>query len=136
MLSVRRKIINLAGLTVLVLAAPTAASAVSVSSNDGSGHQSLTSKYNNGWAASGKLKSTTGNKVYYAGNVIYNSYPDYDCGRYSTNTTSLSLVTRGGSCSQFPPPPGPSADAAKYKVCRDRTGLPDGCGSWSGRDSF
>jgi hypothetical protein len=120
-----------AGLVVAIV--PTAAHAVGVSSSDGSGDQHITSIGNTSWASTGSLRSTSGNNVYFAGLLVYNFYTDHDCGRYTPNTSSSAYVTRGGTCAQYPNIP-PDPDAAKYKVCRDRTGLPDGCGSWSQRE--
>lgn len=100
-----------------------------MSSNEGSGIQYVVQWYSNGWEATGNLKSTHGNPVYYSGLVVHNLWPDETCGRYSTNTTSLTAVTRGGSCTHFPT--GSAADGARFRVCRDLTGLPDTCGTWS-----
>ncbi|MGL5824421.1 MAG: hypothetical protein ACRCYU_06230 [Nocardioides sp.] len=121
------------GVSVAVI--PAAAYAVGVSSNDGSGSQSVTKEYNNGWEASGTLRSTSGDRVYFSGRVVYNFYSDAYCGRYTRNTSDTSGVSRGGSCSHIPYP-GPSADGARFQVCRDRRYRPDPCGSWSSEDSF
>lgn len=66
---------------------PGTAWAVTVSSNDGSGSQSLTGWSDDSWSASGKLKSTSGRAVYFSATRVYDSAPDYVCagndeGRY------------------------------------------------------
>ncbi|WP_162598729.1 hypothetical protein [Nocardioides gilvus] len=129
-----KKIMRSLGLAMAVVLIPASAYAVNLSSNDGNGTQTVTSHGDQSFTSTGKLRSNTGKKVYYRGIVIYNNYTDYTCDRISSNTTSKSYVTRGGSCSQLAPIP-PSADAAGWKVCRDRTGLPDGCGSM-GKQNF
>jgi hypothetical protein len=117
--------LTLAGAVAL---APTSAMAVVVSSNDGYGHQHWISHEDQSFTSTGKLQSTSGERVYYRGVVVYNSYPDYTCDRISPNTTSSSPVVRGGSCAQVIPIP-PSADAAAWKICHDIAFFPDGCGS-------
>lgn len=114
----------------LMLAAPGAALAVGVSSNDGSGSQYINQWYGCGASTYGSLRSTSGNAVYYAGRQMFNNTTDSDVGRYTTNTTSSSLVNKGGQV-------GPTSTCAysssftgiKVRICRDRSGLPDGCGS-------
>jgi hypothetical protein len=102
--------------------------AVTLSSNDGYGNQHWTSHGDQSFSGTGQLESTSGNPVYLRGVVVYNNYPDYTCDRISSNTTSPTLVTRGGSCAQLLSIP-PSADAAGWKICHDVTAFPDGCGS-------
>jgi hypothetical protein len=114
---------------------PTAAYAVNVSSNDGSGTQSVTGWSGDTWAASDTLKSSAGNAVYFSGNRVYDSAPDYVCnanneGRYTTNTASTSGVSKGGSCGAFGLFPG-NVDGAQFRVCRDIQIVSDPCGSWS-----
>lgn len=123
-----KKLLRVAALTLSVALAPAAAFAGNVSSNDGNGYQRVTDHGDQWFKSTGNLRSNTGNKVYYRGIVVYNNYTDYTCDRISDNTTSASYVTRGGYCSQDIPIP-PSADGAGWKICRDRTGVPDGCGS-------
>lgn len=132
---VMNRIIKMVAAAAVVAMIPSAAWAVNVSSNSGSGAQKVTTGYAHGFKATGTLKSTSGHKVYYAGLVVYNYYTDEECGRYTSNTTSTSAVSIGGTCSDGRVLP-PTADAAKFRVCRDRTGLPDTCGSWSSKDNF
>lgn len=110
----------------LLLAAPTAAYAVNVSSNDGSGTQSVDAWYPNGAMLKGSLRSTHGNPVYFSGQVVYDWEPDFIVGRYTSNTSSTSAVSRGGPVTYVN-----GADGAKARVCRDRANYPDPCGSWS-----
>lgn len=110
---------------------PTAAFAVSVSSGSGSGSQSRTSSYSNGAKVSGTLKSTSGNTVYYQGKVALGGCNDVSTGRYSSNTSSTTSVTRGGTittnkgiC---------SFQGVHSKICRDVPAAPDLCGPYSSR---
>lgn len=121
-------------ISLVLLAMPTAAFAVNVSSSDGSGNQSVTTKYSNGFAASGSLKSTSGQPVYFSGDVVFDSYPDSACGRYTTDTMSTTPMSRGGDClvtTWFV-----NADGAKYQVCKNVSFAPDVCGSWSSTERF
>jgi hypothetical protein len=108
--------------------APASAMAVSLSSNDGVGRQHWTAHGDQWFVSTGKLRSTSGANVYLRGVIVYNSYPDYTCGRLTENTNLAYLVTRGGSCQQDLPIP-PTADAAAWKICHDVAVFPDGCGS-------
>lgn len=81
------------------LAEPVGALAVNVSSHDGSGTQSPATWYSNGAKLDGTLKSTSGNPVYYSGKVNISISSDVTVGRYTSNTTSSSSVTRGGTVS-------------------------------------
>ncbi|WP_418058480.1 hypothetical protein [Pimelobacter simplex] len=129
-----KRLFRVLGLALAAALIPASAWAVNLSSNDGNGSQRVTSHGDQSFSSTGNLRSNTGNNVYYRGIVIYNSYTDYTCNRITSNTSSSSYVTKSGSCSQVFPIP-PSADAAGWKICRDRTGLPDGCGS-QGRENF
>ncbi len=128
-----KRIARVAILTMWCLALPAAAYAVNVSSSDGSGTQSRTTTYNNGAVVSGNLKSTAEYPVYYQGRV---DWPQWYCsdstvGRYSTDTTSTSAVTRGGIIAATPGA-GCSSAGVLSKVCRNKPNLtPDSCGSWS-----
>lgn len=124
-----RKIMRIFMLTASLAFTPATAWAVNVSSDDGSGTQHVETWYKNGADMSGWLKSTHGDPVYYAGEVVYNYYPDEECGRYSPNTTSKDLVKRGGICATQPTIP--TADGMRAKVCEDRNNWPDDCGAWS-----
>ncbi len=110
---------------------PTAAFAVSVSSGSGSGSQTRTASYSDGAAVSGTLKSTSGNAVYYQGIVDLGGCNDVGVGRYSTNTSSTSSVTRGGTISTAKGLC--SFQGVRSKICRDISGAPDLCGPWSTR---
>ncbi|WP_410814961.1 hypothetical protein [Micromonospora sp. 067-2] len=127
-----RKVMTFAVLTFVALAVPTAGMAVNVSSSDGSGTQTATTKYSNGAYLDGTLKSTSGNPVYYSGLVVLNNCGDVNDGRYTGNVTSQSGQGAGGTVSAPPPilPPC-SLDGEKARVCRDKSGQPDPCGSWS-----
>lgn len=122
-------------LGLLLALMPTVAFAVNVSSNEGSGTQSVTGWSDDTWSASGTLRSTSGHAVYYSGNRVYDNAPDYVCngngeGRYTTNTTSTAGVSKGGSCGAFGVFPG-NVDGARFRVCRDVQIVSDPCGSWS-----
>lgn len=115
------------GLGVSLALIPGAALAVNVSANDGSGEQHRVTSYSNGAAVTGTLKSTSGKKVGYNGKVALNNCSDADTGRYSSNTTSTSGITAGGTITTFPG--GCGVQGVKSRVCTVRTGLPDACGS-------
>lgn len=120
---------------VAIAFAPSAAYAVNVSSSGGNGTQVVTVGYDNGFSASGQLrKASAGSPVYYSGLVVYNNSQDKSCGRYTTNTSSTTYVTKGGSCSVYNPLR--DADGAKFRVCSDEYLWPDACGSWSPKDGF
>lgn len=109
---------------------PSAAFAVSVSANDGSGVQDRVRYYqSNGHYVdvSGTLKSTSGKTVYYSGKVARGGCVDLNTGRYSTNTSSLSSVTRGGT--MFMALTGCTFQGVKSRVCTVRNNFPDACGS-------
>jgi hypothetical protein len=121
-----------AAASVVFVAAPATAFAVSVSSNDGSGSQNISTWYPCGASTYGTLKSTSGNPVYYGGLSAFNNTPDEDWGRYTSDTSSRTAVSRGGRI-------GPTTNCAdahlftgvKTHICRDRNNFPDGCGSWA-----
>lgn len=115
-----------AALALAFALAPTAAFAVNVSSNDGSGQQGVAEWYVNGARLTGTLKSTHGNPVYFAGHVIYDWAPDKTVGRYTTNTSSTSGASRGGIVADRN-----GADGVRVRICRDRNNLPDPCGDYS-----
>ncbi len=126
---------RIVALAVVLLGIPTTAWAVNVSSNEGSGTQSISGWADDTWASTGTLKSTSGKAVYYSGNRVYDWAPDYlcdngDAGRYTTNTTSTSGVSKGGTCGAFGIYPG-NVDGAQFRICRDIQFIPDPCGSWS-----
>jgi hypothetical protein len=126
-----RTLISFACLTAIAIAAPTAAMAVNVSSNDGFGVQSPSRWYSNGAILSGDLRSTAGSPVYYSGLVVINNCGDHDDGRYTNNVTSRSATSASGTVTGtigFWPC---SFDGVKARVCRDINNLPDSCGSWS-----
>lgn len=116
--------------TLMLMAAPAAAFAVNVSSDDGSGTQSVNNWYEGGASLTGTLKSTAGNPVYYSGVRVYDNSLDENDGRYDSNVTSTTAVAHGGFL-------GTTAnvatklDGVKVRICRDRSGLPDPCGSYS-----
>ena len=116
------------GLTLALM--PASAYAVSVSSGSGSGTQYRDRSYNNGARVTGYLKSTQGNAVYYQGRVDLGGCNDDTIGRYSSNTTSLTSVTRGGTISTALGLTC-SFQGVRSKICRDISGAPDLCGSWS-----
>jgi hypothetical protein len=127
-----KRVISTLVSAIVVTAVPAGARAINVSSNDGSGTQSLVARGKWSWSASGTLKSTSGKPVYYQGRIHYNGLlaTDETCGRYTSNTSSTSAVSTGtNTCS------GPiridTADAADYKICRDISGAPDSCGPYA-----
>ena len=124
-----KRFLKVGVLTLSLVALPSAAYAVNVSSNDGSGTQSRTGSLSNGGATvTGSLRSTTGNTVYYAGRIQLPCGADDNTGRYSSNTSSTSLVTRGGSI-QGTFLHSCAADGVKSRICKVNNNLPDGCGS-------
>lgn len=120
-------------LTLLMVGSPVAAEAVSVSSAHGVGTQYREKSYNNGAKVTGKLRvKVAGNiKVYYEGRVDWPSAAcaDKTIGRYSSNTASKTLTTRGGTISMFA---GTCKNAkVKSRISRDITNAPDPSGKWS-----
>ena len=115
---------------VAMTVAPAAAFAVNVSSNDGSGTQSVSTWYRSGGYLKGTLKSTAGNPVYYNGELVIDNAVDVPWGRYTTDTTSTTGVQKPGqvgtTSSSFDP-----IDGIHVKVCRNRANVPDPCGGWS-----
>jgi len=125
-----RRVAKIAAVATLMTMLPAAAFAVKVSSNDGSGTQSKVESYANGADVTGTLRSTSAKGVYYSGKVALSSCEDKSTGRYTSNTTSTSAVTRGGTITTGLPIGWPCGyQGVKSKVCRDITALPDACGS-------
>lgn len=127
-----RRILGAMALAGALTPALITACAVSVSSSHGSGTQFRTATYNNGAKVNGTLKSTSGITVYYHGRV---TYPQIYCsatniGRYSTDTTSLTPVTRGGTITSFPGIGCNGADV-QSRVSRNIPNFPDTSGKWS-----
>lgn len=122
----------LAAVVVFVLAGATAAlaNAVSFSSNDGIGNAGVTKHARDGGYVKGAILSTTGNKVYIGGKIVYKNNTDPTC-RASQETTSTSGVSVAQWC--IVPIQIGTYDGMQFRVCRARTGLPDGCGSWSAK---
>ncbi|MGD9959258.1 hypothetical protein [Nocardioides sp.] len=121
-----------AAASIFLLAAPTAAYAVGVSSGDGQGAQTVHDWHPCGLDTGGWLKSTDGHPVYFAGMTTWkNLIPDENVGRYTRSTTSADYVTRRGligsdrSCASHN-----SFTGVKVRICRDRPLMPDSCGSW------
>lgn len=117
--------LSVAGALILI---PSAGYAVNVSSGDGYGNQHRTQSYSNGAYATGSLTSTHGSSVYYSGRVDLSWCSDVTVGRYSSNTSSTSGVTRGGYivtsaglCQ--------GVQGVRSRVCKVRNNLPDPCGS-------
>lgn len=78
----------------------------------------------------GKLRSTHGDPVYYNGDEVIDNAIDIGVGRYTTDTTSTSYVSKGGTigsnnCTANP------IDGIHVKVCRNKSFFPDPCGSWA-----
>ena len=130
-LSFAQKAISVVAFTALAVAAPAAALAVNVSSSDGSGSQSVTTWYSNGATVAGNLKSTSGSNVYYSGATVLNNCEDPVYGRYSSNTSSTTAVSRGGTFTKSNGSWPCSFDGVKMRVCKDVNNLPDPCGGWS-----
>lgn len=127
-----RKVMTFVALTFVALAVPTAGMAVSVSSSDGSGSQTVGRQYSNGAYLTGPLKSSVGNPVYYSGLVVLNNCSDHNDGRYTGNVTSRTGQTAAGDVTVTPPITWPcSLDGEKARVCRDINNQPDPCGGWS-----
>jgi hypothetical protein len=130
-LTTTRKALTVLCLVTLALAAPTAAMAVNVSSNDGSGVQNATAWLSGGIYMDGNLRSTHGNPVYYSGLIDFSQWwcDDVDDGRYTGNVTSTSGMNAGGAVQTASG--ACTVQGGKAKVCRDINNLPDSCGSWS-----
>jgi hypothetical protein len=128
-----KKLVSVLAGSLVLLAGPTTAFAVNVSSGDGSGTQSASKWYSCGGAyLGGYLRSTNGDRVYYNGAVVYDGATgDEQYGRYTGYVTSKTAVAVRGQIGparngcQLPP------DGAHVKVCRDKTLWPDPCGGWS-----
>lgn len=117
-----------ASLAVVIAAGlPASAYAVNVSSDDGSGTFGVTSWITNGANVSGSLKSTYGSPVYQSGKVVFNFATDDVRGRWSSNTSSTSSVTKSGSITSSRS----GRDGVSSRICRDRNLSPDPCGGWS-----
>ncbi|GAB3054455.1 hypothetical protein GCM10027053_14090 [Intrasporangium mesophilum] len=131
--SVRRRLVRTLATATLMVSAPAAAFAVSVSSGDGSGTQYRQISYNNGAYVSGFLKSAaSGRAVYYSGKVVWYNWfcSNTTVGRYTSNTTSTTSVVKAGYITATPSP-GCSSIKVQSRVCRDVQLLPDACGAWS-----
>lgn len=116
-------------LSLSLIALPTSAWAVGVSSAHGSGNQSRTVSYGNGAQVSGSLTSLQGYPVYYEGRVDTGGFgcSDATIGRYSSNVTSSG--TRGGTISTFLG--SCSFDGVRSRISRDIPNAPDPSGNWS-----
>jgi hypothetical protein len=125
------KALAAAAFVVALVSVPAGAIAVNVSSNDGSGTQTVAEWYGCGAYMTGSLKSTKGAPVYYNGAVVYDNDFDAAFGRYTTNTTSTSLVTKKGLLGDNDPTGRCGADGVHMKVCKDVSLGPDPCGTWS-----
>jgi hypothetical protein len=112
---------------------PGVALAVTMSSGNGEGQAFVQSHTGHSFFATGVLRSTSGNKVYSQGQLVYNWNTDDTCGRWTADVTSSSYQSVSGSCNGEIRI-GSSADAARFKVCRNINNLPDSCGSWSAKD--
>lgn len=127
-----RRVMTFVALTFVALAVPTAGMAVSVSSSDGSGSQTVGTQYSNGAYLQGPLKSAAGSPVYYSGLVVLNNCGDVNDGRYTGNVTSRTGQNAAGDVTAAPPISFPcSLDGEKARVCKDVNNAPDPCGSWS-----
>lgn len=125
----KRTLVAMAGGLGLALV-PSVAYAVNVSSNDGSGTFYVQEWFTKGYERNGSLKSTSGSPVYFHGKVVFDNEPDYECGRCTTNTTSLTAVKRQGQQCTITAVSS-SSEGGTDKICRDIQGAPDPCGSWS-----
>jgi len=122
------KFISTAGFAALAFTAlPLAAFAVNVSSNDGYGEQHSTHWYSDGAEVSGDLRSTHGDKVYYQGSVAYSLNIDYKVGRYTSDTSSTTAVTRGGTVRKG----SGGLQGVRVKVCKNNSLSPDSCGPYA-----
>lgn len=128
-----RKLIVVLCFALAVVAAPTAAFGVSVSSSDGTGNQEPQQFFGNGADLLGSLRSFNGDPVYYSGRVDISLATDQTVGRYTTNTTSTVPTARGGTVSFFPIFPPNEFQGVRARICKDVSLLPDPCGSWSTR---
>jgi hypothetical protein len=115
-------------LTVLFFSLPTAAYAVSVSSNDGSGMQRRDTAWSNGASVYGDLQSTSGKAVYYAGRVAFGGCTDPSTGRYGANVTQTTPQYRQGIIQAYKPV-GCSFQGVKSRICTVKDNLPDPCGT-------
>lgn len=129
-----RRVLTVGCLIAVGLAAPAGALAVNVSSDDGNGYQNPSTWYANGATLSGALRSTSGDSVYYSGRVNISLSSDVTVGRYTSNTSSTSYVSRGGDVTAVFTPPS-SLQGVRARVCRDVSFAPDPCGSWSSQMS-
>lgn len=126
-----QRVLSTVAVAASLVAAPTFALAVNVSSNDGSGIQYRTASFQTGADVTGNLKSTNGAPVYYQGLVNYPFPCDNDfIGRYTSDTTSRTAVTRGGRIAGAPGF-GCNAPKVNSRVARNVNNLPDPVGSYS-----
>jgi hypothetical protein len=115
------------GLAAAFSALPTTAYSVAVSSGSGFGSQNASHWYSDGADVTGTLTSVSGDPVYYQGSVAYSLNIDYKVGRYTSNTSSTSAVTRGGTVRKG----SGGLQGVRVKVCHDIGWSPDTCGGYS-----
>lgn len=131
-----KRLLALVSITAMLIAAPVAAFAVNVSSDDGSGTQTVSTWYGCGATTTGVLRSTSGHAVYYHGLVAWRHDIDDDEGRFTSDTSSTTAVSRGGTLGYA----GTCIDhddfqGVKVKICRNLNNQPDPCGGWSTIDN-
>lgn len=117
-------------LAISLAATPLTAFAISASSNDGSATHRVVRWFEGGANMSGRVKSTSGSPVYLGGMSVYNRRLDEHHGRYTTDTRSRTWVLRSGRIG-VAGNVGIRMDGVKFRVCRNRSYMPDPCGSWS-----
>lgn len=134
--AIRRSLVTLAGLgaaMVLTATGASAANTVNISANDGNGSATATAWGQFRGAMTGKLRSTSGKKVYVEGLIVFDGNTDQNCGRMTGDVTSGDLVNVAGDCSVDPQVGRPSG--MKFRVCTNVNNRPDPCGSWSSKSS-
>lgn len=122
-----------AGASLLWLA-PGAAYAISASLSDagnGSVSNSSINMGRNNWGGSGSLRSNS-NKlgVYFGSIIVYNNYPDANCGRSSGDVVTSTYSSIGVSCNTMSAV-SPDSDGVRIRICQNKPNITDPCGSWS-----
>ena len=112
--------------------APGVAYAIAASlsdAGDGSVTDSSISIGRNNWGGDGQIRSYSSSKnVYFGSLLVYNSYPDANCGRSSTDTNSTSYVSKRVSCNTMAV--SPNADGVRIRICQNKPIVSDPCGGW------
>lgn len=132
----KRSLAQVAAIVALAVGMPTAAYAVNVSANYGSGLQYVIKDYGNGFMVSGNLKSTYGKPVYYQGRVVFNKIACFGSGakKYGPIVRSKSAVRASGTVTKITTAScAAGGSKVQSRILEDRGLLPDAVGPWSAK---